>query len=112
MKVVYVAGPYRASTEIGVVRNIRAAEELALKVWLAGAACICPHMNTAMFGGAADDSLWLKGDLEILKRCDAVMCTANWKESKGAIEEVKTAREKGIPVFEEFEMLVKWIKGG
>ena len=36
MKVVYVAGPYRASTEYQVLQNIRKAEEVALHVWRAG----------------------------------------------------------------------------
>ena len=38
MKVVYVAGPYRADTEYEVLLNIQAAERLALQIWKAGAA--------------------------------------------------------------------------
>jgi hypothetical protein len=57
MKLVYVAGPYRGKGEWEVVQNIRRAETLALAVWKLGAACICPHKNTALFGGAAEDSL-------------------------------------------------------
>src|SRR4051812_24706808 len=46
MKLIYIAGPYRAATEWQVVQNIRRAEALALAVWQSGAACICPHKNT------------------------------------------------------------------
>ena len=109
MKVVYVAGPYRAPTEWGVLKNIQRAEELALRVWLAGAACICPHKNTAFFGGAAHDNVWLDGDKEIVRRCDAVVCTEGWQNSKGASGEVELARAIGIPVFEEFEDLKRWL---
>jgi hypothetical protein len=109
MKVVYVAGPYRAATEYQVLLNIRKAEELALRVWRSGAACICPHKNTAFFGGAADDSVWLRGDLEIIRRCDAVVCVEGWQKSRGAIGEVELARELGIPVFERFEEFELWL---
>jgi hypothetical protein len=110
MKVIYIAGPYRANGEYQVSLNIRRAEDLALRVWRSGAACICPHKNTAFFGGAADDSIWLEGDLEILQRCDAVLCLDNWRASKGATGEVALARAKNIPVFETFEEFERWLK--
>jgi hypothetical protein len=110
MKVVYVAGPYRADTEYGVLLNIQRAEQLALKVWIAGAACICPHKNTAFFGGAAHDSIWLDGDKEIVRRCDAVVCTNGWRDSVGASGEVALAIEIGLPVFEDFSAFEVWVK--
>src|ERR1044071_5255088 len=100
MKVIYIAGPYRAASEWQGVQNIRRAEALALRVWELGHACICPHKNTALFGGSAPDELWLKGDLEIMRRCNAVLCTDNWETSAGARDEVKLARSLNIPVFE------------
>src|SRR6476659_3574090 len=112
MKLVYVAGPYRASCEWEVVRNIRSAEALALAVWKLGAACICPHKNTALFGGAAEDSLWLEGDLEMMRRCDAVLCTDDWACSKGACVEVETAKRVGIPVFYKLSELREWLEEG
>ena len=108
MKLVYVAGPYRATTEWQLVQNIRKAEALALEVWQLGIACICPHKNTALLGGAADDSLWLEGDLEMMRRCDAVICTDDWQRSEGARNEVAEARERGIPVFETLAELREW----
>ena len=110
MKVVYIAGPYRASSEYQVLQNIRKAEEMAIRVWRSGAACICPHKNTAFFGGVADDSVWLEGDLEILFRCDAVVCVENWRNSKGAVGEVELAKKHRIPVFETFEEFQKWLE--
>jgi hypothetical protein len=112
MKVVYIAGPYRAPSEYEVVQNIRRAEALALEVWRAGAAAICPHMNTALWGGAADDSVWLRGDLEILRRCDAMVCAPNWRQSKGACGEVALARELGLPVFETIVSFESWFREG
>jgi len=109
MKLVYIAGPYRGASEWEVVQNIRRAEALALEVWQAGAACICPHKNTALLGGAADDSVWLEGDIEMMKRCDAVLCTDDWCRSKGAIEEVRICNEMHIPVFYKLEDLRAWM---
>jgi hypothetical protein len=111
MKLVYIAGPYRAPKEWEVLQNIRRAEELALEVWRAGASCICPHKNTAFFGGAADDSVWLKGDLEMVRRCDAILCTEGYENSAGTRGEVALARDLGIPVFEAFSELKQWLDG-
>jgi len=110
IRLVYVAGPYRSTSEWQVLQNIRHAEELALRVWRSGAACICPHKNTAIFGGAADDEVWLQGALVMLLRCDAVICNDNWKASLGARAEVEVAKSHGIPVFETFEDFEAWQK--
>lgn len=110
MKVVFVAGPYRASSEWNVLVNIRQAELLALEVWKLGACALCPHKNTAHFGGAAPDELWLEGARELMRRSDAVVCTPRWNESVGAQGEVSLALEMGIPVFYQLEELRAWLK--
>ena len=109
MKLIYIAGPYRAPTEWQLIGNIRRAEALALQVWQLGHACICPHKNTALFGGAAPDELWLEGDLEMLRRSDAVLCTDDWQQSAGARGEVALARSLEIPVFEALDDLKRWL---
>lgn len=106
--VVYIAGPYRAKTEREVMLNIRRAESIALAVWQAGMVALCPHMNTAFFGGACDDATWLAGDLELLRRCDAVLLVPGWEESSGTIAEIEFARQHGIPVFRKSFQLGRW----
>ena len=108
MKVVYVAGPFRGPNAWVIEENIRRAERLALDVWRLGYACICPHTNTRFFQGAAPDDVWLNGDLELLKRCDAVVLTEDWGRSSGARAEVDVARSLGIPVFNTIEELALW----
>jgi hypothetical protein len=105
----YIAGPFRAKSSWKIEQNIRRAEELALKVWEAGAACICPHTNTRFFQGEADDSVWLDGDMEILRRCDAVLLAPGWQESKGALKEKDEAERLAIPVFETIFEARVWI---
>lgn len=109
LKVIYIAGPYRADTEWGVVQNIRKAEEAALFVWRCGGVALCPHKNTALFGGACPDDVWLRGDLELLSRCDAVWMIGEWGESAGAQAEVQYAFEYGIPVLYDEEQVQAWL---
>lgn len=111
MKLVFVSGPYRADTEYGAHSHIQAAEKVALEVWKLGAACCCPHKNTAYFAGALPDQTWLEGDLEILARCDAVMLMDKWMESEGARAEQRRAGELCIPVFTELHLLGEWLDG-
>lgn len=121
MKVVYVAGPFRAgvlgSTDHraqdswGIQTNVMAAMKLALDVWRLGAVALCPHSNTMFFQNAAGtaDDVWLKGDLELLRRSDAVLMTPDWHRSSGAIAERKFAEDSGIPVFETVDTLRDWL---
>jgi len=109
MKIVYVAGPFRGSNSWEIEQNIRRAEALALEVWRMGAACICPHTNTRFFQGAADDAVWLDGDLEILRRCDAVLMTPDWDKSRGARAEHDEAVKCHVPVFLSLASLARWL---
>jgi hypothetical protein len=61
MKLVYIAGPYRAPTTWDVDQNIHRAREIGAIVAGLGAYPIIPHSNTAHMDGAADDVLWLAG---------------------------------------------------
>jgi hypothetical protein len=95
MKVAYIAGPYRAGHGRTILENCRAAEQIAIKFWRLGYAVICPHKNTEFFDGLAPDSIWLDGDLEILKRCDTIVIMSSWKDSSGATNELNLAQQLG-----------------
>lgn len=106
MKIIYIAGKYGAKTEWGLIENIRHAEDIARKLWLEGWAVICPHKNTAHFGGlwysnGKDSEKFLTGDLEILKRCDAIYMMKDWRWSKGAKMEHNLAEQLGLEVYYE-----------
>lgn len=109
MKCGYVAGPFRGPNAWDIEENIRRAERLALEVWRLGAACICPHTNTRFFQGAADDRVWLDGDLEILARCDFIVMTPDWRRSSGATAEHDFALTRGIRVFYDLPTLEQWL---
>lgn len=95
MRLAFISGPYRAATPSGIVQNIRNAERVAIEYWRKGYAVICPHKNTALFDGLAPDSVWLSGDLEMLRRCDVVVMIPGWKASSGAINEESLALNLG-----------------
>ena len=118
MKVIYVAGPFRAKSAYvegqqdfwGVWQNITNAMSIALEVWRAGAVALCPHGNTFPFQNAAPDDVWLEGDLELLARCDAVIMTPDWQRSTGARAEHEFAKERGIPVLYTIDEVKTFIK--
>lgn len=113
MKVIYIAGAYRDRRGEWFVRqNIRRAEAAAEFVWQHGAVALCPHKNTAGFGGlpGCPDDTWLQGDLELLKRCDAVWMLTGWKDSAGASVERDFAVDNGIPVLYTTAEVSGWLK--
>lgn len=109
MKVIYVAGPYRGPNAWAIEQNIRSAEELALEVWRLGAVALSPHLNTAHFQGVLSDETWLKGDLELLSRCDAMILTTGWRDSAGTLAEVQHAVAADKPVFQTLDELAAWL---
>ena len=72
MKVIYVAGKYSDDTVWKEGFNILKAGAVAADIWQHGMAAICPHMNTARMNGVVEYTQFMKGDFEILSRCDAV----------------------------------------
>ena len=114
MRLVYLAGPFRGANTWEIEENVRRAERLALRVWQAGAACICPHANTRFYQGAAPDRVWLDGDMEIVRRCDALMMTEDWERSRGATAERRLAIDCHMPVFEpsQWGLFVAWLNTG
>lgn len=110
MKVIFICGPFRAATPWLVEQNVRRAEELALEVWRAGFAALCPHTNTRHFNGAADDAVWLAGAIELMRRCDAVLVVDSPATalSEGTATEIHEAWRSGLPVFYSLDELRKW----
>lgn len=110
MKVVYVAGAYRAKTAWEIEKNIRKAETLACEVWKAGAAALCPHANTrGYYQDECPSKVWLGGYLEVLSRCDAMILVEGWQGSEGTKAEVELAKERNIPIFSNISELREWL---
>lgn len=94
---IYLSGPYRGN----IAKNIEAARRVAVELWEQGYTVICPHLNTAFFERdckITDD--YIRRDLEIVSRCDAVILLPGWQCSEGAREEKRAAEDLGIAVYE------------
>src|SRR5574341_1872134 len=113
MKLIYVAGPYRsANGPWGIYENIDRARRIARQLWFMGFAVICPHSNTGYMDGAQNtsnefgvacgisDNVFLRGDIEQLRRSDAIVLIPGWRRSSGSLGEKAAAEQFGIPVFE------------
>ena len=99
MKVVYVAGPIRNQSHFKRHRNILRGEEVAYELWEMGYAAICPHKNTEFLDGILQDYQILQGDMELIKRSDAIVVCQYWRHSAGTMEEIHFCKESKIPVF-------------
>ena len=104
---VYVAGAYNASNVTNVLDNMRRGMQMGVKVLKAGFAPFVPWFDYQF--SLLDDSITLQNyydySLAWLKASDAVLVLPNSEKSKGTQDEIKRARELGIPVFYSFDEL-------
>lgn len=103
--IVYIAGPYRHPLgECYVHRHIEDARAVTEELWKMGYTVICPHLNTAHFGGLVPDERFLKGYMEILTCLSdnpdsCVVMLPRWKQSNGARAEFDFAEALGMNIF-------------
>jgi len=103
-KLVYIAGPYRASDAWEVTENIHRAERAAREVARLGAMPVTPHSITARMSGVESDELWLQGTLELMRRCDAVLVLPGYEKSGGTQGEIAEADRLQLPIFMPLEL--------
>lgn len=101
LKVIYVAGKYRGKSEAEVFENIIHARREAIKLWQQNWAVICPHTNCMFMGSLISDKDFIKGDLEIVSRCDAIFMLKGFRQSIGAMVELKEAKRLGLGIYYE-----------
>lgn len=99
---VYVAGPY---TNPDPCENTYKAVEVGDKLLAMGFAPFIPHLSHFWHTMSPKPySVWMDYDLEFLKVCDFVYRMPG--ASSGADKEVALAKELGIPVVFDFELLI------
>jgi hypothetical protein len=104
VRLVYICGPYSASTPLEVERNIERARERARDVWRAGHLPVCPHLLTAGIDDSIEDNpqarrRLLRHLLRLLGKCDEVWLVEGWSASEGSRMEVDFARFASIPIY-------------
>lgn len=104
MKTVYVAGPY---THGDVAVNVRSAIEIGLVIIKAGLAPYIPHLSHFMHMHEPQQyECWMGVDMAWIEKCDALYRLPGY--SPGADREVRHAKARQIPVFENFQDLIAW----
>ena len=104
IRVLYVAGPFRAATAYEREQNIRRAEAVALDIMRLGYAVICPHALGRFTFGAVPEEQVMAGLIELMRRCDAVVLVEGWTRSPGTLREICEAVGVGMPVFDDAVM--------
>jgi len=99
-KMVYIAGPYRADNGRAVIENVRLAESVAMVLVKAGVHFHCPHLNTGFMCGLAPEEFFLDMDLDMLRRCDAILMIGDWRNSAGARAELDVAAGLSLGQYE------------
>lgn len=96
--VVYIAGRFRAKDGWLINENVFVAEKAGRGVAQLGAMPLVPHSIGAHMAGTEDDTFWLTGTLELMRRCDLVLVLPGWEDSQGARGEIAEAERIGLPV--------------
>lgn len=102
-----ISMPYKGETDWETRQNIEAAAKIAALAWQRGYATICPHTNSAFFGGAVDEEVFYKGYERMVEVVDVVIAGPRWRESRGARMEVELAHKLEKEVLEYDEALVQ-----
>ncbi len=97
MEIIFLSGKYRGDIEANIIH----AKNVAKRLWQEGFIVICPHLNTARFDGICSDDIWLRGYVEILKRCDSIYMLKDWQHSVGARAELDVAKSMDKKIYYE-----------
>lgn len=109
MRLIYIAGPFRAPSAWQVELNIRDAEALGHRVMANSngeLGAVIPHTMYRFFDKSLPDSVFLEASLELMRRCDGVLLARDWVGSAGTRAEVAEAERLGIPVFGDLKCLL------
>lgn len=97
MKLIYIAGPFRAPTLFEITQNVARAEYWGLQVAKLGHMPLIPHANTWKMYGAAPEELFLEGTRLLLTKCDGAVFIPGWVVSSGSRDEHELCHQINIP---------------
>ena len=106
--IAYVIGPIRSKWRIVRWLNINSARLTAIKLWSAGFAVICPHMNSACMRHKVDEDRFIEGDLVLIEKCDFAVVVGKWENSVGSLAEIKLCRRLNMPVYHSVKEAIKY----
>lgn len=100
--VVYVAGKFTDVDAKSIRKHTRLALKTSAKLWDMGYTVICPHGNIGLemekYLKKTNYEDIMKGDFELISRCDVLFLLPNWKDSKGSTRERAYAMKHMMPI--------------
>ena len=111
--IILVAGPYRSGTNNDpqlIAKNLDRLEQFSLQIYKAGhipligewvALPIAKQAGSSHLGDAISEQFLYPVANRLIQRCDAVLRIEG--PSKGADEDVRLARQRGLPVYFNIE---------
>lgn len=104
-KLIYLATPYSHPEWEVKKERFKAASRKAGEMMAKGMYVFCPiahshPIDTYSFAHPKEGFWWLDQDFAVLERCDelCVFMMDGWDSSYGVTEEIKFAKENGIPI--------------
>ncbi|NHJ14740.1 MAG: DUF4406 domain-containing protein [Candidatus Thorarchaeota archaeon] len=111
---IYVAGPYTANTLREINANIQRAIDAGIHIWKKGHFPYIPHLlhwvdiRATELNVPMDWEDYILWDAPWLDACDALLLLA---ESKGALIELKRAKDEGKVIFRSLEEIPAVTRG-
>ena len=108
---VYISGPISPTNGLIVERNVVNALEVFFDLSRQRIPAFCPHIQ-AIYPSAhqIDYRLWMEYDFAVIDRCTHMLMMENFRESKGALEELAYADAIGMPVAYSMDELLAMLK--
>lgn len=97
--VVYLAGPIRSRWRFERWLNVLRARKVAIRLWNAGFAVICPHLNSVTLRHRVNEEWIVIGDMSIVEKCDFMVVIGDWLNSRGSLGEFILAKRIHLKVF-------------
>mgnify|MGYP000846807628 FL=1 len=101
-KLIYIAMPYTAETPEGIEQNIENARRLVRENFPSDSEFfpVIPHNAGIGVEGLGGESYWYDATESLMLACSAVVLGPGWRDSRGARNELLSARRASIPVIE------------
>lgn len=97
--IVFISGPYTSHDPELRKLYVARAKSYSILLWKWGIPNICPHLNSCDLDNIAPYETFLKGYIEIMKRCDAILLVRDWEISNGSRIERETAARENKLIF-------------
>ncbi len=122
MKIIYVSGPIvgnasKKNVQKVIKANMQTAEKFVTALANNGVGFFSPHLNTVKLTGKTlqeSQKYYYELDTEFLIRiADAIVVLPGWETSFGVRNEIKIAKELGLPTFypkspEDLDEILEW----